>query len=392
MGGILPDWGTAVGPGRARAQLIMPIERVRRERAPELSEDAHGHGMAFAPAKGMRVAVVGATGNVGTSVLQACARDPEIESMRGIARRLPTGRFDKAEFRSADIGTDQLAPLFEGMDAVIHLGWRIQSAHDEPALERANIQGSQRVFEAVAAAGVPVLLYASSIGAYSTGPKTQLVDESWPTEGIPSSLYSRQKAKVERLLDVFEAQHPHVRVVRMRPALIFKRDAATEIRRLFAGPWWPRALFSPSLLKLVPYHPRFCFQSVHSLDVGEAFRLALKQDVRGAFNLAAEPVLSSAVLAAALQARMVPISHSVLRKLAALTWRLRLQHSDPGWVDLCLDSPLVDATRARTLLNWNPSRSGLDSLLELLHGIADGAGLETPPLAPPFKIRSSTRA
>ena len=178
----------------------------------------------------------------------------------------------------------------------------------------------------------------------------------------------------------------------MRPALIFKRDAATEIRRLFAGTWWPRVLFSKPLLKVVPYHPRFKFQSVHSLDVGEAFRLALKQDVRGAFNLAADPVLSSPLIAAVLEARQVPVSHALLRGLAGVSWRLRLQQSDPGWVDLCLGSPLVDATRAQTVLGWKPSRSSVDALRELLQGIRDGAGIGTPPLAPPFKARASTRA
>jgi UDP-glucose 4-epimerase len=340
----------------------------------------------------MRVAVVGATGNVGTSVLTALSQDPDVEVIRGIARRLPTQQFDKTQFVAADITSHALTPLFEGMDAVIHLGWRIQSAHDPDALERNNVFGSQRVFSAVAAAGVPTLLYASSIGAYSKGPKDRLVDEAWPTAGIPSSLYSRQKAKVERLLNGFEDEHPEVRVVRMRPALIFKRDAGTEIRRLFAGAWWPRALFSRALLKVVPYNARFKFQCVHSSDVGRAFWLALKRDVRGAFNLAADPMLSSPVLAAELEARQVAVSHSVLRGLCAVAWHLRLQQSDPGWVDLCLDSPLVDAARAHSLLGWQPTRSSLEALRELLQGIREGAGIATPPLAPPFKGSASRRA
>ncbi len=340
----------------------------------------------------MRVVVIGATGNVGTSVLRALATDPDVHLIRGIARRLPRAHFDKTEFHAADIACDALVPIFRGMDAVIHLGWRIQSAHDVDGLERANVQGSQRVFDAVAQAGVPVLAYSSSIGAYSKGPKDRAVDEGWPTDGIASSLYSRQKATVERMLDIFELRHPAVRCVRMRPALIFKRDAGTEIRRLFLAPWWPRGLFTPGLLKVIPYHPRLRFQTVHSFDVGEAFRLALKQEVRGPFNLASEQVLSSAVLAAEFHAKQWPMSQEFLRTAAGVSWRLRLQHSDPGWVDLGLDSPLVDASRARRELGWAPTRSSLETLRELLQGITDGAGLATPPLAPPFKVRASTRA
>jgi len=337
----------------------------------------------------MRVVVIGATGNVGTSVLRSLSSDPDIQLIRGLARRLPRVQFPNTEFHSVDIASSPLVPLFREMDAVIHLGWQIQSAHQPAMLERNNVHGSRRVFEAVAEAGVPALLYASSIGAYSKGPKDQRVSETWPTEGIPSSLYSRQKVAVERALDAFEARHPQIRCVRMRPALIFKRDAGSEIRRLFLAPWWPRQLFDPRRIKLVPYHPRLCFQAVHSFDVGDAFWRALKTNARGAFNLASDQVLTSAVLASEFGARQVPLSQRFLRSAAALSWHLRLQHSDPGWVDLGLDSPLIDSTRAHKQLGWAPTSTSLQALRELLHGIRDGAGLRTPPLAPPFQLRRS---
>jgi nucleoside-diphosphate-sugar epimerase len=313
-----------------------------------------------------------------------------VDFIRGIARRLPRATFDKTEFCSADIGRDPLEPLFKGMDAVIHLGWRIQSAHRPRELELTNVHGSERVFHAVAACRVPTLLYNSSVGAYSEGPKDQPVDESWPADGIPTSLYSAQKARVERLLNELEAHAPGIRVVRFRPALIFKRDAGSEIRRLFVSPWAPRFLFSPAALKIVPYHPRFRFQSVHSFDVGEAFRLALHSTARGAFNLAADPILSSAVLAQAFHARQVPMTAAFMRGVASVTWRMRLQHTDPGWIDLCLGSPLIESTRAREVLGWVPQHSSLASLFELLRGIYDGSGIGTPPLAPPGRVRMST--
>jgi nucleoside-diphosphate-sugar epimerase len=73
------------------------------------------------------------------------------------------------------------------------------------------VHGSARVFLAVAEAGVPALVYASSVGAYSPGPKDDRVDESWPTGGVAASPYSRQKSEVERRLDRFEAEHPGIR-------------------------------------------------------------------------------------------------------------------------------------------------------------------------------------
>ena len=101
------------------------------------------------------------------------------------------------------------------------------------------------MFEAVVRAGVSVIVYASSVGVYSPGPKGARVDEGWPRDGVASSFHARHKAEVERRLDSIERDHPKIRVVRLRPALIFKREAATGIRRLFVGPF-PRHCYEPA--------------------------------------------------------------------------------------------------------------------------------------------------
>src|SRR5581483_1896640 len=179
----------------------------------------------------MRVVVLGATGNVGTSLMRLLAADPAVSSVLGVARRRPRLVLPKTSWAEVDIARGALDGLFTGADAVVHLAWLIQPSHDEDELRRVNVEGSARVLAAVARAEVPALVYASSVGAYSPGPKDRLVDESWPTDGIETSFYSRHKAEVERLLDTFEREHPYVRVVRLRPGLIFKRSAATGIRR-----------------------------------------------------------------------------------------------------------------------------------------------------------------
>jgi UDP-glucose 4-epimerase len=330
----------------------------------------------------MRVAVVGATGNVGTSVLRALADAPEVESIVGIARRRPGLHAPKVEWAEADVERDDLVKLFRGADAVVHLAWQIQPARDLAALRRTNVYGSRRVFRAVARAQVRTLVYASSVGAYSPGPKDRSVDESWPTNGVVSSFYSRHKAEVERLLDGFEREHAEVRAVRLRPGLVFKRDAASGIRRLFIGPFLPSRLVRPELVRAVPDLPRLRFQAVHSLDLGEAFRQAIARDVSGAFNVAADPVLDPAELGRLLGARPVPLPPRPLRKAVNLTYSLRLQPTSTGWLDMALAVPVMDTRRARQELGWAPGRESGEALLDLIEGIRTRAGLDTPPLAP----------
>jgi UDP-glucose 4-epimerase len=328
----------------------------------------------------MRVVVVGASGNVGTSVLRALADEPAVDSVLGLARRRPGMSFPKVEWAGADISRSELEPHFAGADAVIHLAWLIQPSRDLATLRATNVDGSARVFQAVADAKVPSLVYASSVGAYSPGPKDRRVDESWPTGGVATSFYSRHKSEVERLLDRFEQERPEVRVVRLRPGLIFMREAASEIRRLFVGPFLPSPLVRRRLIPVVPAAERLVFQAVHSHDVGQAYRLAALSDARGAFNVAAEPVLDPPELSRLLGARQLRLPAGVLRAAAAASWRLRLQPSEPGWVDMGLAVPLMDVTRAREELGWEPRHGADEALRDLLAGIQGGAGLDTPPL------------
>ncbi|MGH3721361.1 MAG: NAD-dependent epimerase/dehydratase family protein [Pseudonocardiaceae bacterium] len=331
----------------------------------------------------MRIAVTGASGNLGTSVLAALRDDPAVEEIIGIARRRPPREERKVRWVSADVAADDLVTAFTGADVVIHLAWLIQPSRNLRATWSSNVLGSERVFQAAAEADVSALIYASSVGAYSPGPKDHAVGESWPTDGVATSTYSREKAYVERILDAFEMRHPQLRVVRLRPGFVLKRAAASGIRRLFAGPWLPTRLLSSHFIPVVPRLPQLRFQTVHSLDVGQAFRLAaLRSEAHGAFNVAAEPPLGPDELAALFHARTVPVPAGLLRALAAFAWHARLVPTEPGMVDLLFAVPLMDTTRARDELGWRPAHSAVDALREVIDGMRKGAGADTPPLQP----------
>lgn len=322
----------------------------------------------------MRVVVIGGTGNVGTSLVRALVADPSVSEVRGVARRVPTGAPASAKLAwvAADIASANLDVALAAADAVVHLAWAMQPSHRPAEQMRTNIVGTERLLEGIVAHGVATLVYASSVGAYATGPDDHPVDEGWPTHGIPHSPYSQQKAYVERMLDTFEARHPDVRVVRMRPTLLLKQEAASELHELFLGPVAPRAVLRPGLVRVIGKGPAR-FQVLHTDDAAGAFRRALHAPVRGAFNLAADPVIGTGAGRRLLEPAMTA--------LAGAAWRLRFTAADPGWVSLVFQAPLLDPSRARDELGWEPERRGDDVIAEVLTGMRDRTRGPTPALA-----------
>ena len=120
----------------------------------------------------MRVVITGATGNVGTSVVRALGADERVTEIVGVARRLPDWSPPRTQWISKDIARDDLRVVMAGADVVIHLAWLIQPSRDPAELERVNVDGSRRVFEAAAEMGVPRLVHAPSarLAAASTRP------------------------------------------------------------------------------------------------------------------------------------------------------------------------------------------------------------------------------
>lgn len=349
----------------------------------------------------MRVVVVGASGNIGTAVLRRFAEDPVVTSVVGVARRVPradgtsTVAFphDRVEWVRCDL-TDTadavltgLAAAFAGADAVVHLAWAIQPSHDRGYQKRVNVVGTRRVVDSVLRAGVPHLVVASSVGAYSPASGDEPVPETWPTGGVPGSAYSEDKAAVESLLDDVERDHPHLVVTRVRPALVFQQDAGSEVAGIFLGPLLTRLLRTrrdaDPVLPALPLPRGLRLQVVHADDVAQAVRQVVVGRFPGPFNVAHPDVLSAQDLADLLAGgRLVEVPRGVARAAVAGAWRGRVAAVGEGWLDLALAVPVLDADRARSTLRWTPVHGARESVLGLVEGILERDGLPTPPLHP----------
>ncbi|GAA4284431.1 hypothetical protein GCM10022261_19620 [Brevibacterium daeguense] len=343
----------------------------------------------------MRAAVVGATGNAGTAVLRALRETAEVDSVLGIARRLPDTDVEPyagCEWASIDIAAStseaeaesQLEDAFAGVDAVIHLAWLIQPNSDRELLRRVNVEGTARVARAAAAAGVRHLVVASSWAAYAQDKTQRLRDETWPIGGIESSHYSVDKVAQEKVLDEFSAAHPDVVVTRLRPALIFQADAAYEIQRYFLNSWLPVKALDFAKPPMLPL-PRGLrgVQAVHADDIGRAYAAAVVRRAPGAFNICADDILGKQELADIIDhGRYLELPARLVRAFLFGGHKAKLIAADEGWIDMALGVPMMDNAKAKSELGWEPRHTAAEALKSLISGMIDGQGVESVPLRP----------
>ena len=122
---------------------------------------------------------------------------------------------------------------------------------------------------------------------------------------------------------------------------------------------------------------------MHGADLADAYRRIIVQRATGAFNIASEPVLRAPDLADVLSnERHVDLPARVLRPILNVAWRTHAVAADPGWLDMAMTAPIMDTERARRELGWQPQRDAKEALHEVLTGMADGRGTDSPPMRP----------
>jgi UDP-glucose 4-epimerase len=335
----------------------------------------------------MRIAVTGASGNVGTGLLRALAADDENHDIVGICRRPPhpAPPYDGVTWHAIDLGADsahdRLGAAFEGVDTVVHLAWAFQPVRDGERLHRVNFKGTRAVLDVTRAAGAGHFVQGSSIAVYATG-ATRPVEETWPSTGIPGSRYGTGKAEVERMVERFAADNPDIAVSSIRPTLVTQREASASLLALFFDPVvpdWLVRLLQAGRIPLLPLPRGMKVQLIHADDLGDAIVRVVRQRATGSFNIASNTITIDG-LATVAGSRAVPVPSALMRAAVTTLWRLRLLRLSPGWYDVGTESPLVDHARARDVLGWSPRVTSEEAAREQLSGMAEGAALPSPAL------------
>lgn len=341
--------------------------------APILTENEQVAGINAGP--GLTVAVTGATGEIGRPFVRALELTPEVGRVLAMARRPFDPRalgLDKTEYRQGDI-LDRAAvdELVADADVVVHLAFIVVKA--AASSYDINIEGSRNVFEATVAAGVRRLVYTSSVAAYGYHEHEGLLTEDMPAVGTERHAYSHQKAEVERVLDrtltgsatatyVFR---PCIVAGPEAPALLDQLPDVSLERKVPAAAL--RALGRvPGVKPVLPDHG-VPFQLVHHDDVAAALVAGvLGRGNPDVYNLAAPGEVRWSDLANELDWYTVRIPKQAIAVSANLVGRLPFLEVEAGWLEALRVPMLMDCTRARRRLGWQPAYDSLQTLHELV--------------------------
>lgn len=154
----------------------------------------------------MKLAITGALGHIGSRFIRGLRGGTfaEVRLIDNLATQRYASLFDLPKgvhfrFVEADILTADLATLFSGCDAVIHLAAITNAAgsfENQEQVERVNYEGTERVAQACLGAGSR-LIFLSTTSVY--GSANSVVDESCP-DLKPQSPYAKSKLRAERRL------------------------------------------------------------------------------------------------------------------------------------------------------------------------------------------------
>ena len=329
-----------------------------------------------AGAETLTVAVTGPTGDIGRALMRALDRDPSVRRVIGMARSPfdpEEAGWEKAEYRRGDIlDHDSVAGLVAEADVVVHLAFIILGGREET--REVNLEGTRNVFEAAVGAGVERLVYTSSVAAYGFHKDNpQPLTEDVEPRGSEGLYYSAQKAELEGELSE-AVSGSSVDAYVFRPCVVAGPDAQTLIEQVVEQyqvggrlPIVQRALESLPFLAPVLPDPGVPFQLVHHDDVASALVAAIAgRGAPGVYNLAAEDELRVSRLAGELGWWSVPIPRQAVAALADAAGHLPGLPAQVSWLNAFTIPVLMDSSRAREELGWEPEHDSAETLREMV--------------------------
>lgn len=330
---------------------------------------------------GLRVAVTGATGEIGRPFIRRLENTSGVGSIVAMARRPFTPGdhgWRRTDFIQGDVtNPDDVAKFVGGADVVVHLAFLILG--DRRATRATNLSGSRNVFDATVAEGCARIVYTSSIAAYGfSADHPPLLTEETPIADTEHFYYSAQKAELEEALKA-AVKGSKTETFVFRPPFVGGPGAHALILILphvQLTSALPDRILVKRLLRPARMLPDFGMpvQIVHVEDVAAALCAAVVGAGKpGLYNLAAPGQLTMTDIAHELGWRAVRLPQVVAHSVAQIQRRLPAAPAMSDWLQTLTVPVIMSTAKAERELGWHATRDAETTLRETVASARESA-------------------
>ncbi|HEX2049102.1 MAG TPA: NAD-dependent epimerase/dehydratase family protein, partial [Actinomycetota bacterium] len=269
---------------------------------------------------GLTVAVTGAGGYLASRLVRRLSADDRVARVVALDVAPVRAPHPKVVADHFDVRNDALEERLAGVDVLVHLAFVMNPARDERAMRDVNVAGSHNAFRCAARAGVPAIVYASSMTVYGAHPDNDVpLRETSPLRANVDFSYAAHKLEVEYVVEEVRADYARTKIAVLRPAVAFGPHADNA---------WSHLLELPVLLGVRGHRPPLQF--VHEDDAVDAFAFAVHARLDGAYNLVPPDWLDADAVDAIVGRRRVDVDEERAWRIAARLWELGLAEAPAG--------------------------------------------------------------
>ena len=265
------------------------------------------------------VAVTGASGYIGTKLLERLEQEPGLRKLVAFDVNPPPVPFHNIAVYRKNV-SEPIDDELNDQDAttLVHLAFNARrgaNRREVAAIREENLDTMRSVIASCARSRVGHLIYLSShtvYGAHRDNP-VPILDDA-PMRPSPELPYGYDKHLCELALEEFARVQTEIKVTVLRSCPALGHGADNPMIRAFFRPW---------LLGVLDHNPPLQF--VYDDDLARIMAIIIQKEIPGTFNVAGDGVVHYREMAEVIKSRLITLPPFLAYPLAQLSWQLRLQ-------------------------------------------------------------------